>query len=120
MSPADGNPVDVVIPPFANFDKMRGGNFIISVTDYEQHYYTGLQITKDPGVLIVYSGFVMMIIGFLITFFMSHQSVCVEVAEAGGKTRVMVAGTASKNKMGMEIRTKKLSERLAGTHSSPH
>ncbi|QTA84322.1 cytochrome c biogenesis protein ResB [Desulfonema magnum] len=118
--PTEGEPLDIVIPPFSNFDRMRGGDFAVSVTAYEQHYYTGLQITKDPGVLIVYSGFIMMIIGFLITFFMSHRRVCVEMTAAGEKTTVMVAGMATKNKMGMEIRTKKLSQRLAGIHPSPY
>ncbi|MDM8524598.1 cytochrome c biogenesis protein ResB [Desulfococcaceae bacterium HSG8] len=111
----NGEPLDIAMPVrFPQFDMMRKGDFIVSVVGYDYpYYYTGLQVTKDPGVVIVYTGFVLMIIGFYITFFMSHQRLCVELAENNGKSRVKVSGIADRNKMGMETRTKKLSERLA-------
>ena len=59
-----------------------------------KRYYTGLQVTKDPGVWVVYSGFITMILGIIITFFMSHQRLYVEVGLEGKKSKVMVAGTA--------------------------
>ncbi|CAN2048515.1 cytochrome c biogenesis protein [Candidatus Magnetomoraceae bacterium gMMP-1] len=94
---------------FYHFDRMRKGDFVISVSDYEKIYYTGLQITKDPGIWLVYSGFIIMIIGILITFFMSHQRVCVEViSERKNKTSVSVAGTATKNKVGIHNKVKKI------------
>ena len=69
-------------------------------------------MTRDPGVPVVYTGFVGMIIGFMITFFMSHQTVCVEITARGGRTQVAVAGIADRNKLGMERRTAQLAERL--------
>jgi cytochrome c biogenesis protein len=78
-----------------------------------QRYYTGLQVTKDPGVWVVYTGFIVMIIGCFITFFMSHQRLCVEVIKSGGKSRIIVTGRANKNKLGMQNRIKIISEKLA-------
>ncbi len=112
LTSRDGSPMDVILPPFSSFDRMRGGDFFVTITDHPTHYYTGLQVTKDPGVLIVYTGFVVMIIGIFVTFFMSHQKICVEVTESEGKLRVMVSGTANKNKMGMGIRIRKLAQKL--------
>jgi cytochrome c biogenesis protein len=70
-------------------------------------------VTKDPGVLLVYAGFIIMIIGCYVTFFMSHQRVCIEIIKGKAKSRVIVTGTANKNKMGMQQRVKKLSDKLA-------
>jgi cytochrome c biogenesis protein len=56
----------------------------------------------------------MMIVGCYITFFMSHQQICLEVAVTGKKTEVIVTGTANKNKMGMQTRIDRIAEELAG------
>jgi cytochrome c biogenesis protein len=107
---------------FPNFDKMRGGDLLFTVLGQKQRafkpgeeaerYYTGLQVTRDPGVPIVYAGFVGMITGFLITFFMSHQSVGVELVRRTGGTHVTVVGLADRNKLGMARKTENLAQRL--------
>ena len=110
----DGNSISIILPlKFDSFDRMRKGDLIFSVTDFDNRYYTGLQVTLDPGVIVVYSGFIVMIIGCFVTFFMSHQRLCIEVIKTGSKTKVMVVGTATKNKLGMQARVKKFSQNLA-------
>ena len=114
LTPNNGSPVHVIMPlRFPQFDRMRKGNLVISVEDYDHSYYTGLQVTRDPGVLVVYSGFVIIIIGCFITFFMSHQRLCVEISKSGKSSRIMVAGTANKNKLGMQTRIKKIVKSLS-------
>lgn len=105
---------ELVLPlRFPEFDKMRKGEWTISVTDPEYHYYTGLQVTNDPSVWIVYVGFIIMIIGCFVTFFMAHQRICVEIVQKGGRSIVWVSGTANKNKLGMEQKVQTLSEKLS-------
>lgn len=115
----DGSEQQVMLPvKFPKFDTMRRGSVIISVakefTAAEKTYFTGLQITHDPGVTIVYIGFILMIAGCIVTFFMSHQRIVVEVLPDGGGAKVMVAGTANKNKFGFQQKLERLSEKLAG------
>ena len=76
-----GSDVEPVVLPlrYPTFDKMRKGEWIVSVADIERRYYTGLQISKDPGVLVVYAGFILMLAGCYICFFLSHQKICIEV-----------------------------------------
>jgi len=103
IEPANGKSIEIILPlRFPSFDKMRKGEVLVSVEEYKEKYYTGLQVTKDPGVWVVYSGFIFMIVGCFITFFMSHQRICVEAVKSGKKTKVMIAGTSNKNKIGME------------------
>jgi cytochrome c biogenesis protein len=124
LTPKDKDPVNIILPlHFPNFDKMRRGAVVISVAEQEiktfnpgeksdQRYYTGLQITKDPGVWVVYTGFTGMIIGIFITFFMSHQRVCIEIIKRGKQSQIIITGTANKNKLAMQSRIKKISEKL--------
>lgn len=109
----DGSNANVVLPvKFPEFDNMRKGKWLISVTDAEYLYYTGLQVTKDPSVWIVYIGFIIMILGCLITFFMSHQRVFVEVIDTGKHRAVLVSGTADRNKLGMNKKIKSIARNL--------
>jgi cytochrome c biogenesis protein len=115
LTPPDGSPVEVTLPvKFPSFDRMRKGKVFIAIEDFVPRYYTGLQVSRDPGVWVVYVGFILMIIGIYITFFMSHQQVCIDVLGQGKKSRVLVAGISNKNKMGMQKKVAKLSEYLTG------
>jgi cytochrome c biogenesis protein len=114
LTPPDGDPEEVILPlRFPSFDKMRKGEVRIAVVEQAQRFYTGLQVTNDPGVWVVYSGFILMIIGCYITFFMSHQQICVELAASDNKTEVTVAGTANKNKTAMVTRIEAAAAKLA-------
>jgi len=114
LTPIDGAPVEIALPlRFPSFDKMRKGNVLIAVVENLPRFYTGLQVNRDPGVWVVYSGFILMIIGCYITFFMSHQQICVELVRAGKKTEVIVAGTANKNKSGMQAKVTGFAHKLA-------
>jgi cytochrome c biogenesis protein len=54
-----------------------------------------------------------MIIGCYITFFTSHQQICIELVQTGKKTEVIVTGTANKNKSGMQARVTGIAAKLA-------
>lgn len=55
--------------------------------------YTGLQVTKDPGVWVVWIGCILMIIGIYGAFLMSHRRIWIRITG----TEVTVAGHANKN-----------------------
>ena len=65
-----------------------------------QLYATGLQVAKDPGVWLVYSGCLLMLVGLFIAFFMSHRKIYVLVQPQEDGSRILFAGDANKNKIG--------------------
>ena len=104
----------VAIPvKFPSFDRMRGGKFSFSVEKFKKKYYTGLQVNKDPGVWYVYSGFIFMILGSLVTFFMSHQTICIEVIKKDKRNHdVLVSGKTNRNSQGMKLKTAGLAAKM--------
>lgn len=108
---------------FPNFDRMRNSELFISVTGQktetfkagaapEARFYTGLQVNRDPGVPLVYAGFIFMILGFVVTFFMSHQTVCVDIGAGKQGSSVAVSGNADRNRLGMDNKIRRLAKRL--------
>ncbi|MBW2150664.1 MAG: cytochrome c biogenesis protein ResB [Deltaproteobacteria bacterium] len=115
LTPRDGQPLQVVLPlRFPEFDRMRKGKWVVSAVDPQYWYYTGLQVTSDPSVGVVYAGFIIMIIGCYITFFMSHQRIFIEVTSRGDFSQITVYGTANKNKLGVNKKVKNISQKLKG------
>ena len=74
----------------------------------EERYYTGLQVTRDPGVWLVYSGFILMIAGCFVTFYLSHQQVCIVIEQLRKNSRVTFAGIANRNKLAMKNAIEKI------------
>ena len=111
----DGNKDQEVLLPlrFPSFDKMRGGEVHIAVQEALLNYYTGLEVSRDPGVWVVYVGFILMILGCYITFFMSHRQYCLDVAKDAEGSRVRIIGVANKNKLAMPRKIEAVAEELA-------
>ncbi|MGD8259164.1 MAG: cytochrome c biogenesis protein ResB, partial [Desulfobacterales bacterium] len=127
---SDGAAVEIVLPiQFPSFDKMgpifnkaRKDDVLISVSGIkaqpaEERYFTGLQVSRDPGVWVVYTGFILIIVGCYVTFFMSHRQVCVDIIESGRNCRIVVTGTVNKNKLGNERKVKKIADSLTNDSS---
>lgn len=78
----------------------------------ESGYATGLQVSRDPGVPIVWIGCFLMVGGFFVTFFMSHRKIWVRVSNDKSGSKISVAGTASKNPVGLERELSQLTGNL--------
>jgi cytochrome c biogenesis protein len=83
------------------FGQPKGDEFILTFEGVSSREYTGLQVTKDPGVWVVWIGCGLMVLGLIVSFFFSHQRVWVRIPKSAGG-EISLAGSASKNRFGFE------------------
>lgn len=88
----------------------------VEFLDYWGVEYTGMQVRKDPGVLIVYLGCILMAIGLYMTFFMSHKRVWINISEEKSNVNVLIGASANKNKAAFEGKIEKLVGKLNAGH----
>jgi cytochrome c biogenesis protein len=90
--------------------RQPGEEYIFS---YRQLYSTLLLVTKDPGVLTVYSGFCLMVVGLAISFFMSHRRIWVHIAPNGKSgAQILISGGSNKHKPAFALRFGELIEAI--------
>ena len=90
-----------LLKAFPKFDEQRQDEFILTFEGDSPREYTGLQVTKDPGVWVVWIGCGLMIFGLIVSFFFSHQRVWVRIPKSPGG-EIVLAGSANKNRLGFE------------------
>jgi len=90
-----------LLKAFPKFDEQRKDEFILTFEGFTEKEYTGLSVTKDPGVWVVWIGCGLMIFGLIISFFFSHQRVWVRIPKTPGG-EIVLAGSANKNRVSFE------------------
>jgi len=103
-----------VVKGLAQVEPQTGEEFAISFEGKTTREYTGLQVTRDPGVWVVWIGCGLMIFGFIVSFFFSHQKVWVRVSKGGGG-EIVLAGSTNKNRVAFEKTFQQLAIELRST-----
>jgi len=76
-------------------------------------------VSRDPGVGLVWAGFLMITVGLFVSFFISHKRIWIWVSsDKGDKPRIRVAGRAHKNAVSMERGLALLSEKIQNLFAS--
>lgn len=85
------------------FDPSAFKPYTFFLDGVEKSYYTGLQVNRDPGVGLVWTGCFLIIAGLFVTFFTSHIRIWVRLSsESPGQINISVAGTSNRNPVGLE------------------
>ncbi|MBI5810989.1 MAG: cytochrome c biogenesis protein ResB, partial [Deltaproteobacteria bacterium] len=79
------------------FPAIINSDYDIVFTMYRPTLYSGLSLNKDPGTNIVWTGTIVMGIGFFLAFFVYHRRVWIAVKETGSSTEVKIGGLINKN-----------------------
>ena len=91
----------------------RDGAYSFVVKDLKMKKYTGLQVNKDPGVWLVWTGSIMLVVGIMMAFFMAHKKLWIRIRkDKKGRVEVTAGGTANKNKYAFSGELERLVKRL--------
>ena len=119
VRPANGAPyADWAFLRFPDFHHKPGRPYRFVFTQFQPLYYTGLQVTRDPGIWIVWAGCLAMTIGIYLAFFLAHRRIWVAVAPHKKTLQVTLAGSASKNQAAFQQTCTALLEQLKQTGKS--
>ncbi len=91
----------------------------IKLIDYWGVEYTGLQVSKDPGVWLIYLASIIMAFGLYVAFFMSHKKIWIilrpETSGKKGSVRITAGGSASKNRLAFEKEIERIFSKVSQT-----
>ena len=76
--------------------------YTFTLSGLEEKYYTGLQVTRDPGTPVVACAALLLIGGLMIILFSYARSIWIRVDQKKDKVMVRVAGRSYKNQAGLE------------------
>lgn len=85
-------------PDFARMHSDAETDLKFELKDFEAPQYSGIQMSKDPGVNLIWTGCIILMMGLCLAFFWLPREIKILVEEVQGKTEVLAIGLATKNK----------------------
>jgi cytochrome c biogenesis protein len=108
-----GQNVNVWLPPIPGFEQNAASPYSFEGKDVQMAYFTGLEVSHEPGQWAVWAGVVLMGFGLALVFYFVHTRVwAVPVRDGRGQLMLWVGGTANKNKDVFEQRFRELVEQI--------
>lgn len=101
--------VNVWLPPFEGLEQNASSPYTFDGKDMQMAYFTGLEVSHEPGQWAVWSGVLLMGFGLAVVFYFAHIRVwAAPVRDARGQLALWIGGTANKNKDVFEQRLRKV------------
>lgn len=94
------NPGMIAQVPMFNPGLFRPYLFVLN--EMEEKYYTGLQVTRDPGTPVVGAAAVLLILGLMLVLFSYGRQIWIRIDQDGKKVTISIAGRSYRNKAGLE------------------
>ncbi len=89
-------------------NNQKEGNFTFMLKDFEKIYYTGIQVSRDPGVPLVWFGFLTILAGFILSLFLTHRKMWIRISENENGGEIKIAATTSGNRKDFEKNLERL------------
>ena len=112
-SKKSGKEVNVWMPALPGFEENAASRYSFEGKDVQMAYFTGLEVSHEPGQWAVWAGVILMSLGLGVVFYLVHMRVwAVPVHDARGQLFLWVGGTCNKNKDVFEQRFRKLVQEI--------
>jgi cytochrome c biogenesis protein len=100
--------------------EIQGSKYKFELTGYLTKKFTGLQIAKDPGVLIVWTGSTLLVVGVMLSAMIYHRRIWAKVVPGSKGVTLYMGGTAYKGQIDFDREFRKLTDRIkqVDQHSS--
>ncbi len=76
--------------------------YTFSLLGLEEKKYTGLQVSRDPGIPVVAAAALLLIVGLMMILFLYARSVWIRIEPKQDKVFIRVAGRSYKNQAGLQ------------------
>jgi cytochrome c biogenesis protein len=101
--------VNFWLPEIPGVDENASSPYTFEAKELKTVFYTGLQVSHEPGQWAVWAGVVLMAIGLTFVFYVVHMRFWVVPAlDARGHRVLWVGGTANRNRDAFEVKFKKV------------
>lgn len=98
-----------LFPKFPAFSHPDNSPYTFQFQDLAMGYFTGLQVSYEPGQWAVWAGCILMALGLVMAFYFVHLRIwAVAVDDGRGRTVLWVGASASKNREQAEARFRRL------------
>jgi cytochrome c biogenesis protein len=102
-----------IFQQFPDLFEIKDSQYQFELVGYKPKKFTGLQIAKNPGINIVWTGCTMIVVGITLSSFIFHRRVWAKIipAQDGGVT-VHIGGTTHKSNIDFQKEFRKLTEKV--------
>jgi cytochrome c biogenesis protein len=91
---------------------IQGSKYRFELVGYQPKKFTGLQITKDPGVNIVWIGSTLIVVGITLSSFIYHRRLWAKLVPDDDGIRVHIGGTTHKSQIDFQKEFRKLTDAI--------
>jgi cytochrome c biogenesis protein len=108
-----GKTVNFWLPAIPGIEENAASPYQFEARDLKMGYFTGLEVSHEPGQWAVWAGVVLMGLGLGVVFYVVHMRFwIVPVRNSRGQLVLWVGGTANKNREAFEDRFHRLVEQI--------
>jgi cytochrome c biogenesis protein len=106
-----GKSVEVWLPPIEGFAHNQEAPYSFQPRELQLQYYTGLQVSHEPGQWAVWAGCLLMGIGLATAFYLVHMRIwVVPVRDAQGGLSLWLGGMSNKNREAFQDKFARLAD----------